>query len=321
MLFLKFFLGSKAIRCQALATLLLCKKFQTVASFSSRAMSHVTERSDNGVITVSPRNEAQQSGLVVICHGLGDTGEGFVDVAENLASQMPYLKFILPTAPTQPVTMNMGMPMPSWYDITGLDERSNENCKGIDSSVATIKTILAQEHKNTGLPYSRMMLAGFSQGGALSLFTGMQLPTELALAGIAIMSGYLPCAKKFTITDGLENTPIIHCHGESDPMVQFSMAVKTKEHVIAAGSKSYELKGYPGVVHTVSSEELVDVCKFIAHTLPLDDSCKIKLKDPGDMSVKELKHAIRKANLGSRALGLMEKQEFVKLLREYREQI
>eukprot|EP00560_Eucampia_antarctica_P006891 CAMPEP_0197823372 /NCGR_PEP_ID=MMETSP1437-20131217/708_1 /TAXON_ID=49252 ORGANISM="Eucampia antarctica, Strain CCMP1452" /NCGR_SAMPLE_ID=MMETSP1437 /ASSEMBLY_ACC=CAM_ASM_001096 /LENGTH=284 /DNA_ID=CAMNT_0043422505 /DNA_START=150 /DNA_END=1004 /DNA_ORIENTATION=- len=283
-------------------------------------MASITERSDNGVITVSPRNEAQQSGLVVICHGLGDTAEGFVDVAEHLASEMPYLKFILPTAPTQPVTMNMGMPMNSWYDITGLDERSNENCKGIETSVAVIKTILAQEHKNTGLPYNRMMLAGFSQGAALSLFTGLQLPSESALAGIVVLSGYLPSAKKFSITDGLQNTPILHCHGEVDPMVKYDMALKSKELVVGKGSTNYNLKGYPGVVHTVSREEVVDVAKFIVQTLPPDDSCKINLKDPGDMSVKELKNAIRKANLGSRAVGLMEKQEFVKLLIEYREQ-
>lgn len=88
---------------------------------------------------------------------------------------MPHLKFVLPTAPTQRVTMNMGAPMPSWYDIVGLDERSNENCKGIEESQAKIKAILQKEHEETGLPYSRMVLAGFSQGGALSLFTGLQL--------------------------------------------------------------------------------------------------------------------------------------------------
>ena len=129
---------------------------------------------------------------------------------------MPYLKFILPTAPTQPVTMNMGMPMPSWYDITGLDERSNENCAGIETSQNTVKEILTKEHESNGLSYNRMVLAGFSQGGALSLFTGMQLSAAQKLGGIVVMSGYLPAAKQFQITQGLEDTPIMHCHGESD---------------------------------------------------------------------------------------------------------
>ena len=132
---------------------------------------------------------------------------------------MPHVKFILPTAPTQPVTMNMGMPMPSWYDITGLDERSNENCAGIAQSQSTIRDILSTEHSATGLPYHRMVLAGFSQGGALSLFTGMQLEKEKKLAGIVVMSGYLPAAAQFDITEGLEDTPILHCHGEADVSV------------------------------------------------------------------------------------------------------
>jgi lysophospholipase-2 len=116
---------------------------------------HITERDGAGTITVSPRNEADQSALVVICHGLGDTAEGFADVAEQFAESMPHLKIVLPTAPTQKVTMNMGMAMPSWYDIVGLDERSNENCYGIEESSARVVSILQKEHEEKGLPYSR----------------------------------------------------------------------------------------------------------------------------------------------------------------------
>ena len=231
------------------------------------------------------------------------------------------MKFILPTAPTQPVTMNMGMPMPSWYDIVGLDERSNESCKGIDVSVATVRSILQKEHESTGLPYNRMVLAGFSQGGALSLFTGMQLPdANNKLAGIVIMSGYLPAAKQFRITPGLESVPIFHGHGEADPMVQYAMATKSRQHVVdEGGATDYTLKGYPGLPHSVSPEEIADVMEFLSKVLPPDESCRITLKDPESMSVKELKAAIRKAGLGSKAVGLMEKQEFVKLLKDHRE--
>ena len=242
-------------------------------------------------------------------------------VAEHLAKSLPYVKFILPTAPTQPVTMNMGMPMPSWYDIVGLDERSNENCRGIDVSVETVRAILQSEHESTGLPYSRMVLAGFSQGGALSLFTGMQLPhADKKLAGIVVMSGYLPAAKQFKITQGLESTPIFHGHGEADPMVQYIMAEKSRQHVVdEGGATEYTIKGYAGLPHSVSPEEIADVMEFLSRVLPPDESCKITLKDPETMSVKELKAAIRKAGLGSKAVGLMEKGEFVKLLKEHRE--
>ena len=213
--------------------------------------------------------------------------------------------------------MNMGMSMPSWYDIVGLDERSNEKCNGIEESRSTLVGILEKEHSNTGLPYSRMVLAGFSQGGALSLFTGLQMPSEQKLAAVVVMSGYLPAAKSFKLTPGLEDTPVLHCHGSLDPMVQIGMATKSREHVMEAGAKDYELKQYP-IQHTVSPAEIADVLKFLQSKLPPDDTCRIKVKEPSEMSVKELKAAIRQANLGSKAVGLMEKSEFVRLLEDHR---
>jgi len=285
---------------------------RSVFAFSSMS-THSTERS-NGTITVAPRNEAAQSALVVICHGLGDSAEGFADVAEMLASKMPYTKFILPTAPTQPVTMNMGMPMPSWYDIVGLDERSNENCKGLPDSRARLEGILKTEHESTGLPYSRMVLAGFSQGGALSLFTGLQL--EESLAGLVILSGYLPAASQFKPKQ--LSTPIYHGHGSMDPMVNYALAEKTKAAVTAHGVTDYTLESFP-IPHSVSPAELQKVSAFLSKVLPPDDSFKIQLKDPKDMSVKELKAAIRKAGLGNKAVGLMEKSEFIQLVQDHRD--
>jgi len=250
---------------------------------------------------------------MVICHGLGDSSEGFAYVAEQLASQMPYVKFVLPTAPTQPVTMNMGMPMPSWYDIKGLDERANEDCKGIAESRARIESILEQEHSSTGLPYSRMVLAGFSQGGALSLFTGLQL--DHPIAGIVVLSGYLPAAKQFRPKQF--KVPIWHGHGSMDPMVQLSMAEKTKQRLIQAGVENYTLQTF-SIPHSVSPEEIRHMMKFVSRVLPPDDSYKVQLKDPKDMSVKELKAAIKKAGLGSKAVGMMEKSEFIKLVEDHR---
>jgi lysophospholipase II len=127
---------------------------------------------------------------------------------QHLATHLPWCKFVLPTAPVNPVTLNGGMRMNSWYDIVGLDERSNEQCHGIDESRQRIVQMLRDEHEQTQLPYHRMVLAGFSQGGALNLYTGLQL--ESKLAGIVVLSGYLPHAKQFQITPGLENTHIFH---------------------------------------------------------------------------------------------------------------
>ncbi len=209
------------------------------------------------------------------------------------------------------------MPMPSWYDIKGLDERSNEDCKGIDVSQTTLKNILQKEHESVGLSYNRMVLAGFSQGGALSLFTGMQL--EEKLAGVVVMSGYLPAAKKFRVVDENKDVPILHCHGQADPMVNVGLATKSREMVTQKGAQKYELKTYPGLPHSVSMDVISDVKDFLESVLPADNECRVTLKDPSEMSVKELKAAIRKAGIGSKAVGLMEKSEFVKLVKDHRD--
>lgn len=289
------------------------RKTMSSSSSSPFVVSH-----SGTTITVSPKNPTLQSGLLVLSHGLGDTAQGFLDVAEMFALQMPHLKIILPTAPTQPVTMNMGTPMPSWYDITGLDERSNENCRGIQESRQTLVNILRKEHQDSKLPFDRMVLMGFSQGGALSLFTGMQLEKEEKLAGIVVMSGYLPAKAQFRITDGLESVPVLHCHGERDPMVQVGMARRSRDAVMSMGARNYEMKTYPSLVHSVNMEELQDIQSFLERVLPDDDTCKVSLKDPNEMSIKELKEAIRNAGIGSKAVGLMEKSEFVKLVQDHR---
>mmetsp|Transcript_12294 Transcript_12294/g.23036 ORF Transcript_12294/g.23036 Transcript_12294/m.23036 type:complete len:353 (-) Transcript_12294:96-1154(-) len=288
-----------------------------MSSSSSSSTPFVVSHSGT-TITVSPKNPTLQSGLLVISHGLGDTAQGFLDVAEMFALQMPHLKIILPTAPTQPVTMNMGMPMPSWYDITGLDERSNENCRGIQESRQTLVNILQKEHEDSKLPFDRMVLMGFSQGGALSLFTGMQLEKEKRLAGIVVMSGYLPAKAQFRLTEGLECVPVLHCHGERDPLVQVAMAGRSRDAIMSMGAKNYEMMTYPDLVHSVNMKELQDIQSFLKRVLPDDDNCKVTLKDPNEMSIKELKEAIRHAGIGSRAVGLMEKSEFVKLVEDHR---
>jgi lysophospholipase-2 len=216
--------------------------------------------------------------------------------------------------------MNMGMSMPSWYDIKGLDMRSNEQCDGIEESQRRLEQILETEHETTGLPYNRMVVAGFSQGGALSLYTGMQLkPADKKLAGILLLSGYLPQQGKFQITSGLEDTPILHCHGSQDPVVVYSLAELSKNAMTEMkGATNYELKSYP-VQHTVSMDEIAEMERFLQQCLPPDDSCKIKVKDPKEMSVKELKATIKKAGLSNKAVGFMEKSEFVKLVQDHRD--
>ena len=172
------------------------------------------------------------SATVIFLHGLGDSAEGLVDIAESLTLHVPHVKFILLTADEIPVTLNGNAKMNSWYDITGLTFEDNANAKGIDKSVALVKKTMEEECAS-GIPYSRMALMGFSQGGALSLYTGLQLPLAQKLGGILVLSGYLPGTKTFNLTKGFENLPVLHCHGGSDPVVENAMAVKTKDYLVA----------------------------------------------------------------------------------------
>ena len=271
----------------------------------------------NDIITIHPA-EGKHSATIILMHGLGDTSSGWRDVGEEIVIRYPYVKVILPTAKERPVTLNMGAHMPAWYDITGLTaDRAAEDCIGIDESVTIIKNLMETE-ASLGIKYERMMLAGFSQGGAMTLFTGLQLSVEQKLAGLLVMSGYLPAASKFKLTSGLDDIPILHCHGDSDVVVRHDWAVKTKETIVAYGVKNYELKTYNRLGHGINQELQEYAFHFISKCLVDDPSLALKAKEFSEMSVKELKIAIRNYGLGSQAMGFSEKQEFVKLLEEHK---
>ncbi|GBG25039.1 Acyl-protein thioesterase 1 [Hondaea fermentalgiana] len=268
-------------------------------------------------ILIEPPETADS--VVVIMHGLGDTANGFADVAQMFSARMPTTKFILPTAPTQPVTLNRGMRMPSWYDIVSLGGGPSETFEGIEDSAQRIRGILDQEHEK-GMPYNRMVLAGFSQGAAMSLFTGLQLPAEKKLAGLLVMSGYLAGYNKFKLTPGLEDTPVLHQHGTSDQVVSFDMGDRTQKRVQELGATDYTLEPYKGMSHSVSPEELGSGLAFLQKVLaPAKDAAKESgagTKTVDDMSVTELKAAIEQGGLGTKAVGLVEKEDLVKLLKE-----
>lgn len=255
------------------------------------------------------------------------------NILQYLADKLPHVKFVLPTAPTQPVTINMGFSMPSWYDITGLDSRSNEVCDGLDRSADTLLNLIESETAGTapahGIDYSRIVLAGFSQGGALALYAGMTRRRSdgsergLGLAGIVVMSGYLPRSGSFRIAKGSESTPVLHCHGRDDPMVTVEAAELSRNRVRAlkkemgATEDSYRVKIYPGLEHSVSMEELDDVVRFLERIIPPEKEKEDCAGDPTLMSVKELREAVRRAGLEERARGLFEKSELVDLLLQH----
>ena len=131
------------------------------------------------------------------------------------------------------------------------------------------------------------------------------------------MSGYLPGASKFKVTPGLENVPVMHLHGTADNVVIFDHAEKTRKHVTDKGLKSYTVKSFMNVGHTVNPDMIKAAVEFITSRLPDAPELCIKPKSPSDMTVKELKEAIRRAGLLSKSLGFYEKREFVDLLEEH----
>jgi predicted esterase len=229
-------------------------------------------------------------------------------MAREWAKKFPYIKFILPTAPKQPVTLNGGMRMTSWYDIVDLGERNNEAVPtGMEQSAATIKSIIADEVRNHGVSMSRIVLGGFSQGAALSLWTGLQLSGE-RVAGVVALSGYLAGAKDFKISDPGKATPVFQAHGTHDALIKMSVAEKTKAKIISEGHNSqYDFRVYKNMAHSACESEMDDVAGFLANVLPDEPP-----KNVHEMSVKELKEALHQKGIDSKTF--LEKAEMIAAL-------
>eukprot|EP00470_Lotharella_oceanica_P002672 CAMPEP_0170179884 /NCGR_PEP_ID=MMETSP0040_2-20121228/19680_1 /TAXON_ID=641309 /ORGANISM="Lotharella oceanica, Strain CCMP622" /LENGTH=266 /DNA_ID=CAMNT_0010424251 /DNA_START=73 /DNA_END=873 /DNA_ORIENTATION=+ len=251
----------------------------TAASISRRGMASASAAGAGAGVSIDGdqniviKGSDADTATVVFMHGLGDTGHGWVDGVMVLSKYNPHVKFILPSADTQPVTLNFGAMMPSWYDIQGLDLKSNEKCQGIDSSMARIVAIIENELKSR--PCSRIMLGGFSQGGAMSLYCGLKYPQPLA--GLICMSGYLPKPDSVSgLQAKMKEIPIRLFHGEADEVVRYEFAEKTLGYLKEKGMKDVNLLAYRSLVHSASMEELKDVSDFIQEVLP-DEKPKPKL--------------------------------------------
>ncbi|XP_055490051.1 acyl-protein thioesterase 1-like [Leucoraja erinacea] len=204
---------------------------------------------------------------VIFLHGLGDTGHGW---AEGLSTiKIPHVKYICPNAPTAPVTMNFNMTMSSWFDIFGLTVDSHEDEGGIRKAADSVKEMINVEVKN-GIPSNRIILGGFSQGGALSLYTA--LTTHQRLGGVIGLSCWLPLRKSFPQAAADSPNKEIHvlqCHGEIDPLVPLSFGDLTAEKLkTLINPENVIFKSYPGMAHGSCAKEMSDVQEFIEKMLP-----------------------------------------------------
>jgi predicted esterase len=213
---------------------------------------------------------ATHTASLIFLHGLGDTGYGWLPVMQELAKKFTFMKFILPTAPSRPVTLNMGMAVPAWYDIYTLDEKdSREDQPGLESAVKMIEQLLEGEER-LGIPRDRIFVGGFSQGGAVSIFSSLISTPPLRIAGIIALSAYMPCRKyvKEQLAGKLSrHSPIFLGHGTSDYLVQYSWHVSSakflKDLPDEDGTNPVIDRAYEGMGHSACDEEIMDVAEFI----------------------------------------------------------
>jgi phospholipase/carboxylesterase len=202
---------------------------------------------------------------ILIMHGLGADGRDFVPIAEQLdLSSVGDVRFLFPSAPVMPVTINGGFEMPAWYDILGADLVKREDEAGLRQSQASIEALIARE-KARGIPASRIVIAGFSQGCAMALMIGLR-HTE-RLAGIVGLSGYLPLAATTAAerTSANHDTPIFLGHGTRDGVVVLARAEASRDALKALGH-DVEWHAYP-MEHSVCPQEISDLEQWLRRVL------------------------------------------------------
>jgi len=207
----------------------------------------------------------QPTAAVIWLHGLGADGHDFASLVPELdLSGCPPIRFVFPHAPSMPVTVNGGYVMPAWYDILGPNLISQQDAAGIQSSGRAIVALIAQEVAR-GIPAERIVLAGFSQGCAMALHTGLRLPQRLA--GIMALSGYLPLADRLAAERHPANaqTPVFMAHGTQDPVVVIARGEASRDALAALG-QPVAWHSYP-MPHSLHPQEIADISAFLAQVL------------------------------------------------------
>jgi phospholipase/carboxylesterase len=202
---------------------------------------------------------------VVWMHGLGADGHDFEPIVPEL--RLPAttrIRFVFPHAPLRPVTINQGHVMRAWYDIRALAGVRREDEAGVRQSARQVEALLARERQR-GVAPGRIVIAGFSQGGAMALHVGLRYPDRLA--GILALSCYLPLAGGLDteLSPANRDVPVFWAHGLHDPMIPQAMAEQGRAQL---GELGYQIDWhqYP-IPHSVSAEEIADVARWLARVL------------------------------------------------------
>jgi phospholipase/carboxylesterase len=214
--------------------------------------------------TIEIETGPQPTAAVIWLHGLGADAHDFEPVVPEL--RLPASKpvrFIFPNAPQRPVTINMGMRMRAWYDILQMGGGPEDEAGIRESQIALEKLIAAQKHK--GIPARKIVLAGFSQGGAIVLQTALRHAERLA--GVMALSTYLPLQSKLKEERNPINNdlPVFMAHGTYDPMIPMLRAMLSRDALLALGYP-VDWREYP-MPHSVCPQEIADIAEFLVRTL------------------------------------------------------
>lgn len=216
--------------------------------------------SDPLLETIDVETGASPQLSVIWLHGLGADGHDFEAIVPALALRLA-VRFVFPHAPVRPVTINGGMPMRAWYDVLGWGRNVPEDAAGIRASAAAITRLIDREIER-GIRSQGIVLAGFSQGGAIALHTALREPRPLA--GILALSTYLPIASTLAAERAPANTavPIFMAHGTDDPVLPLALAESSRRTLEAQGY-AVDWRVYP-MPHTVSMEEVGAIGAWLA---------------------------------------------------------
>ncbi len=220
-----------------------------------------TESSDAIEIETGPHPDA----AIIWLHGLGADGHDFAPVVPELVRRGERSwRFVFPHAPVRPVTINAGMRMRAWYDIRSIDRGAAEDAEGFRATFAAIKDLIDAQSRQ-GVPAARIVLAGFSQGGAVSLYTLTRYPETLA--GVVALSCYLPmsgslAAERLQTNDA---TPVFMGHGVQDPLIPLAMGRESRS-ILARAGYAVEWHEYP-MPHSVCPQEIADIRAFLLRVL------------------------------------------------------
>jgi phospholipase/carboxylesterase len=217
------------------------------------------QRQSDDEVTLEPAAPAVAS--VILLHGLGADGWDFVPIVGELGlPDSLAVRFVFPHAPLRPVTLNAGYPMRAWYDIREFTPEGRADAAGLAQSMRRIVARLEQEIAS-GVDASRIVLAGFSQGGAVALEAGLRFPQRLA--GVLALSTYLPFPARLASerSDANADVPILMCHGRMDPVVPIAMGLEARDALERLGY-AVEWRDYP-MQHEVCGPELAEVARWI----------------------------------------------------------